>query len=149
MSQAQSQFNDTSNPILWGLTIGLGYGLMFGYLSTFTWLIGIPAVFMAVTAVGELIKLFKKMGSNMPMYWLTTLFGALVADFLIIILPLAMVTFQGDLDGTVLEKIQVVWKFYLLSLNSIGSNLILTIIAGLGLLGFVGIYRRLYVIQKD
>ena len=136
---------NAANPILWGLLIGLGYGLIFGYLTSLFWLIGVPAVFMAVTAVGECIKLFKKMGNRMPMYWIATFLGALLADFLIIMLPLALATFGSDADGTWADAVQLIWKFYLLSLNSIGSNLILTITAGLGLLGFIGIYRRLYV----
>jgi riboflavin transporter FmnP len=142
-----TNFEHNHNSVLWGLGIGVAYGCLFGALSNITWLIGIPAVFMAVTAVGELIRLFKKIDTSMPQYWLATLLGALAADFLIIILPLAIVTFQGDLNGTTAEKVQVIWKFYRLSLNSIGSNLILTITAGLGLLGFIGIYRRINTTQ--
>ena len=136
---------ESTNTILWGTVIGLGYGLLFGYLTSLFWLIGVPAVFMAVTAVGESIKFFKKMGDHMPMFWLATLSGALLADFLIIMLPLAIATFGSDAEGTAAESLQLIWAFYRLSLNSIGSNLILTITAGLGLLGFIGIYRRLYV----
>lgn len=144
----QSIHAKPANPILWGLLIGLVYGLLFGYLTSLFWLIGVPTVFMAVTAVGESIKLFKKMGDRMPMFWLGTFLGALLADFLIILLPLALATFSREAEGTVSESLQLIWLFYRLSLNSIGSNLILTITSGIGLLGFIGIYRRLYVTKS-
>lgn len=141
MSQSDEPL--TGKPLLSALLIGIVYGILFGWFASFSWLIGIPAVFMAVTVVGELTHLFKQMGSSMTQFWLAILLGAMVADFLIIMLPLAIVTLQSDLEGSMVESMQIVWKFYLLSLNSVGSNLIITITAALGLLGFIGIYRRL------
>ncbi|MEM8859167.1 MAG: hypothetical protein AAGD96_12645 [Chloroflexota bacterium] len=77
----------SSRPIGWALLIGLVYGCLFGYLSTFSLWLGAVALLLVVGVLALSLKQIGKIGESAALYWLALYFGTVSAAVLIIMLP--------------------------------------------------------------
>lgn len=137
--------------ILIGLLVSILWGILFGMLSILTIIFGIIGGFavgivIAAAVAAPYPHLTRKQYTNLfPIIFLFTV----ISTLLIILLPFIVLIFQKDPEASFGTAVSLAWTFYLLSLTSTGSSLIITVLGFFsGIWGFFGRRRGLKVQGK-